>query len=75
MLDEKIYGKWEYDVVAFLPQDFDVFSVEVSSRLNDRWQIHGTPFVVNDLICQVVVKFTPPEQPLPAQAPAEVPVQ
>ena len=72
MLDEKIYGKWEYDVIAEPPADFDEFKKEVSDRLNDRWQIHGTPFVMDDHLCQVIVKFTPPEQPLPVPTPSEV---
>lgn len=62
MLDEKIYGKWQYDVISSRRLDM-AFAVAVERALNDRWQIHGTPFLFDGSICQTVVKFIPPEQP------------
>jgi hypothetical protein len=63
-VDEKLYGKWEYDVVSYpFPDINNFFKDTVSRMLNKRWQIHGTPFVMGNQLCQVLVKFTPPEQP------------
>lgn len=58
-IPREIAGTWEYLVVQ---QDkFSDFESEVSRKLNDGWQIHGIPFELRDTLCQVVVKFTPPD--------------
>ncbi len=70
MVDPKIYGFWEYEIVAFpFPEPNNFFKEAINTKLNSGWQIHGTPFQSQDLLCQVVVRFTAPEQP---PAPEEV---
>lgn len=74
MVDPKIYGFWEYEVVSFpYPEPNNFFKETINTMLNSRWQIHGTPFVMGDHLCQVLVRFTPPEQPPAAEPASEVP--
>ncbi len=56
--DKRVTGFWEYDVIVGSLNDD--FKRAVEDKLNDRWQIHGSPFMAGQSFCQVVVKFNPP---------------